>query len=183
MTATKSWPSVEKRYNLKIPAAVAALYEKQNGETALRGGWRLQSTAELLELNWEDGWLDHKTAGPYVLSLGGLLPLYTNDNSDLIVLHVGGPLDGRLSYCPHDDSSLTLVAHSISTFEEMRTEAGEDELTLNDQYLPGTQAEKNQGIRAANKLRADLGIHEDVDLVFLAHIWTSLGGGHPEMPE
>lgn len=182
--ANISWAKVEERYGVEVTAAAKALYEEESdGEKKARGGWRLHSTAELAALNWEDGWLDHKSAGAYVRSLGGLLPLYTNDGSDIIALHCGGPLDGRLSYFPHDDDRITLVCHSIATFEKEREDAGDDEVSLDNQYLPGTTAEKNQGIRAANKMRKDLGIPAEVDLDFLAHVWTALRGGYPERPE
>ncbi len=181
--ANENWVEIAKRYGVEVPAAVKALYETSDGESKLRGGWRLHSSAELLELNWEDGWLDHKSAGSYVRSLGGLLPLYTNDNSDLLVLHCGGPLDGRLSYFPHDDGSITIVCHSVATFEAERAKAGDGAVFLGGQYLLGTTAEKNQGIRIANKMRKDLGLPDDIDLEFLAHIWNALRGGYPERPE
>lgn len=182
MTANEKWTEIAKRYGVEVPACVKALYETSDGESTLRGGWRLHSAAELLELNWEDGWLDHKSAGSYVRSLGGLLPLYTNDNSNLIVLHCGGPLDGRLSYFGHDDGNISLVCHSVATFEAERAKAGEGRVFFG-QYLLGTPAEYNQGIRIANKMRKALGIPDDVDLDFLAHVWTAFRGGYPERPE
>jgi hypothetical protein len=162
-----------------VPANVEALFEKHDGEEKLLGGWRLHTSKELLELNWEDGWLDQRSAGAYVRRLGGLLPLYTNDNSDIIVLHCGGPLDGRLSYLPHDEDSITLVFHSLAGFLSAREKSGADEVSLGGQYMNGRISEKNQGIVIANQMRKDLGIPNDVNLRFLTHIWERFRGGYP----
>ncbi|APR87025.1 hypothetical protein A7982_12374 [Minicystis rosea] len=111
---------VEKRYKVTLSPEVRALYEKADGERAGSKPWRLQSTAELLEMDLDEGWLDHAQEAPFLKSLGGLLPLYTNDGSDLLVLHVGGPLDGRLSLLLHDDPSITLAFRSVETFLKKR---------------------------------------------------------------
>lgn len=176
-----NWSKVEARYGVAVPEAVKTTYGETDGERALVGGWRRHSIAELLELNWEDGWLNNKTAGEYAKTLGGLLPLYTNDGSDLLVLHCAGPLEGRLVYCSHQDSDLFIVAHSVKTFEAERAK-GSSPVRFS-QYVMGSVAEKNQGIRAVEALRASLNIPKDVDLEYLAHVWKALRGGYPQQRE
>lgn len=131
-------PEVERRYACKLPAAVKALYEKRDGERAGSAPWRLQSTAELLEIDLDEAYLDHSDDGKVLKKLGPLVPLFTNDGSDLLVLHVGGPLDGRLSLVLHDDSSIVPAFRSVESFLKKRqAKAFEDGELENFDYVAG----------------------------------------------
>ncbi len=111
-----SLAAVGKKYKLDIPPQVAALYAKRDGERAGEFTWRLHTLAEMMNLDLDDGWLNHSDDGAFVKTLGGVLPLITNDSSDLLVLHVGGPLDGYLSLVAHDTSDIDLAHANLDAF-------------------------------------------------------------------
>lgn len=153
--------AIEARYQLTFPAGVAALYERTDGEAPGAFAWRLHSLAELAELELDSGWLAHSDDGAFIKAIGGVLPLFTNDGSDLLVLHVGGPLDGRLSLVRHDDSSIDVAFRSVESALAHRdapdyasTERTADDLAAADQLVAVAQAKRTGALYADRNARA-----------------------------
>ena len=111
--------NIAARYGVKVPTDVLALYQKKDGEREGAHPWRFHTVAEMLALPLDE-WLRHSPEAAWIGRLGGLLPLVTNDNSDLLVVHCGGPLDGRLSLVLHDDPAIRLAFRSLRSFLSAR---------------------------------------------------------------
>jgi hypothetical protein len=105
---------LEKAYGAKFPPDLARLYATTNGETSSPAGWRFNTLEEMGDCGLKD-MLDHGE-GEYVLSLGPVLPILTNDASDLLVLQTTGPLEGHLLFVMHDCGDIFLAFRSLSSF-------------------------------------------------------------------
>lgn len=112
---------LERKYRATFPKPLLDFYAKHaKGEKEGAHRWRFHSLNELAKLDFDGGWVKGSPEAPFVTSLGGVLPILTNDNSDLLVLHCDGPLDGRLSLMLHDDSSIALAFSSLDSFLKAR---------------------------------------------------------------
>jgi hypothetical protein len=142
---------IEKVYGAKFPADLAQIYAARDGETSSPSGWRLQTLEEMRDCGMKD-MLDHGE-GEYVLSLGPVLPILTNDQSDLLVVQTAGPLAGRLLFVMHDCGDIFLAFRSLASFlaarEQRRYESVEgdtDWFDYNDS-ASATEADKQAAVQ------------------------------------
>jgi hypothetical protein len=158
---------LEKEYGAKFPPQLAQLYATTDGETSSPAGWRFNTLAEMGDCGMKD-MLDHGE-GEYVLSLGPVLPILTNDQSDLLVLQTAGPLEGHLLFVMHDCGDIFLAFRSVSSFlaarEQQRYKNAEGDRGWFDynETSKATEADKQTAARlkAFHEAKSDAASGED----------------------
>lgn len=107
-------------FGVTLPEAMTDLYARADGEKPGSHRWRLLRLEEYFGVDYEEAYFEAYPEAMLLKRFGALVPLFTNDGSDLLVLHVGGPLDGRLSLVLHDDTHVPLAFRSIASLLKKR---------------------------------------------------------------